>query len=60
MDFLSALPAVKEILLEVVANSEEGAARSVCRSVNAIRAGDTASECTLEKQTMSETGREGG
>ena len=60
MDFLSALPAIKEILLEVVANGEEGAARSVCRGVDAVRAGDTASECTLEKQIVSETGREGG
>ena len=46
MDFLAALAAVKEVLLDVLENREQRTASRVCRCIFAVRASDTARQST--------------
>ena len=46
MRVLATLAAVEQVLLEVVTDSEEGAAGGVCRRVHAVGASDPAGERT--------------
>ena len=46
VSLLTALAAIKELVLESVADSEQSATGGVCRGIDTVRAGHTTSECT--------------
>ena len=46
MDFFSAFAAVKKVLLEVVADGEQGAARGIGGCIHSVGAGDAPSKRT--------------
>ena len=53
VDVLAALAVVEQILLKVVTDREELAARGVSRRVNAVRASDTTRQSTCNQRLVS-------